>query len=147
MTIEARPARTRLATYALSLDAACRLLVCRISAGYPAAGSWTLPGGGLEFGEHPADGVLRELAEESGLVGEILSLAAADSLVHPAEKTHDEHDVHVIWMLYRVRIVGGGLRNEADGSTDTCAWMTRDELAGLPTVAVLDRALPLAFGG
>ena len=32
-------------------------------------GAWTLPGGGLDFGEDPADGVLRELEEETGLTG------------------------------------------------------------------------------
>ena len=32
--------------------------------------------------------------------------------------------MHAIRIVYRVRIVGGELRDEVDGSTDTCAWFT-----------------------
>jgi 8-oxo-dGTP diphosphatase len=145
--VDARPTRTRLAAYAVSLDAGGRLLVCRIASGDPGEGSWTLPGGGLEFGEHPAACVVRELAEETGLVGEIASLAGIDSLVYPSTVTHDGAEVHAIWFVYRVHVVGGDLRDEVDGSSDVCAWVTRDELAVLPTVPVLDRSLPLVFGG
>lgn len=30
-------------------------------------GIWQIPGGGLEFGEHPEDGIIRELKEELGV--------------------------------------------------------------------------------
>jgi mutator protein MutT len=33
----------------------------------PAAGKWDLPGGFIEEGEHPRDGVVRELREEAGI--------------------------------------------------------------------------------
>ena len=32
--------------------------------------------------------------------------------------------MHAIRIVYRVRIIGGELRDEVDGSTDTCAWFT-----------------------
>ena len=35
--------------------------------------------------------------------------------------------MHAIRILYRVRIVGGELRDEPDGSTDTCRWFTPGE--------------------
>lgn len=58
--------RTRLGGYALCRDDADRILLARLSAIEVDVGAWTLPGGGLDFGEDPADGVLRELEEETG---------------------------------------------------------------------------------
>ena len=59
----------RVGAYAIVTDATSRILLCRIAPGYPAAGLWTLPGGGVDHGEHPDDAVLRELHEETGLSG------------------------------------------------------------------------------
>ena len=44
-----------------------QLLLVRRSA-EPFAGWWDIPGGFLEAGEHPEQGVVRELAEETGLI-------------------------------------------------------------------------------
>lgn len=38
-------------------------------------GPWELPGGGVEFGEHPDQAVLREVREETGLAAHILGPA------------------------------------------------------------------------
>ena len=99
-------------------------------------GKWTLPGGGIEFGEDPRDGALRELQEETGLRGEILDLAAVDSwagsFVDPTDG--EATDFHAIRILYRVAIVGGELRDEIGGSSDTCAWIAASHLASLPVV-------------
>ena len=35
--------------------------------------------------------------------------------------------MHAIRIVYSVRIVGGELRDEPDGSTDTCRWFTTEE--------------------
>ncbi|MEA2081303.1 MAG: NUDIX hydrolase [Elusimicrobiota bacterium] len=40
----------------------------------PAAGQWSLPGGFVEYNEHPADACLRELMEETGIKGGIVRL-------------------------------------------------------------------------
>jgi 8-oxo-dGTP diphosphatase len=37
----------------------------------PKKGEWCLPGGFVELDEGPAQGVVRELAEETGLIGEV----------------------------------------------------------------------------
>ena len=56
----------RLGAYAVVI-VGDRILLTRISpAGYP-AGTWTLPGGGVDHGESPHDAVVRELYEETGL--------------------------------------------------------------------------------
>ena len=51
---------------ALVADGHGRLLLAR-RAGDPEQGKWDLPGGFLEEGEHPLDGLRRELREETGL--------------------------------------------------------------------------------
>jgi ADP-ribose pyrophosphatase YjhB (NUDIX family) len=128
---------TRVAAYALSVDGDA-ILLSRIAPGATASsdGMWTLPGGGIEFGEDPRDGALRELEEETGLRGEILDLAGVDSwaghFVDPADGVPT--DFHAIRILYRVVIVGGELRDEVGGSSDTCAWIAASDLASVPLV-------------
>jgi 8-oxo-dGTP pyrophosphatase MutT (NUDIX family) len=52
------PPITRLAAYgAIRRDE--RLLLCRVGPGNLGEGRWTLPGGGLEFGETPEAAVVR----------------------------------------------------------------------------------------
>lgn len=139
---------TRVAAYALCTDAD-RLLLCRIAPGHwSGVGGWTLPGGGLDFGEPPADGALRELAEETGLSGSVLGLADVFSWSarwkHPVDGVDEAF--HAIQIVYRVRVTGGELRDEPDGSTDRAAWFDLDELAELPLVRLAWDGVRLAFG-
>ncbi len=43
------------------------ILLCRIASDYPGEGRWTLPGGGVQWGEHPEHALMREVFEETGL--------------------------------------------------------------------------------
>ena len=146
---QARPPspRTRLGSYAVSIDAAGRILLCRLSADEVEAGAWTLPGGGVEFGEHPDEAVLRELEEEAGLTGRIDDVLGIFSRVYPRSRAAGGADLHFIGFLYRVTPVGGALRNEVDGSTDTCAWFRPDELSSIRIVGVARHAIGLALPG
>jgi len=54
------------AVSALIVDGEGRILLAR-RAFEPDAGQWDIPGGFLEEGEHPLDGLRRELEEETGL--------------------------------------------------------------------------------
>jgi ADP-ribose pyrophosphatase YjhB (NUDIX family) len=139
---------TRVSAYALCLEND-RVLLCRIAPGpWTAVGSWTLPGGGLDFGESPRVGALRELTEETGLEGEIERLAEvldwSDHWVHPDDDVNEAF--HAIQIVYRVRITGGSLRNELDGSTDVAAWFTRAEAEALPLVELAQAGIRLGFG-
>lgn len=132
---------TRVAAYGLVLRAG-RILLCRLASDfnvYP--GAWTLPGGGVEFGEDPADAMVREVEEETGLTVRLLKIAGIDSFCDVQEK----RAFHGIRILYYTEIIGGNLRNELHGSTDLCAWWTLQETAELPLVDLTEVGLRLAF--
>jgi 8-oxo-dGTP diphosphatase len=122
---------TRVSAYSLCRDDDA-LLLSRIAPGATVSsdGMWTLPGGGLEFGEDPRDAALRELIEETGLVGEIAELAGVDSWAGPIGAI----DYHAIRIIYRVRVTGGQLANEVDGTSDLARWVPLTELGSLPLV-------------
>lgn len=119
--------RTRVAAYALCRDAEGRVLLCHLAPSVGAHDTWTLPGGGLRFGEAPADAALRELGEETGLRGEIVRLLAVDDRLFRAVEGREA--LHAIRIVYEVEVTGGELRDEVGGSTDGAAWFTRDAAA------------------
>ncbi len=120
-----------LGAYALCVDGAGRLLLSRMRAGYPDAGQWTLPGGGLEWGEDPASGALRELEEETGLRADSVdAVVAVYSHVYP--RGNDGSGVHHVGLLYRVFRFIGEVRPEVDGSTDLCDWFEEEDASRLP---------------
>ena len=50
-------------------------------------GKWELPGGGLDWGEKPEEGIRREIKEEMGL--EVMSIAAKPSYVTTGTRDSD----------------------------------------------------------
>jgi 8-oxo-dGTP diphosphatase len=137
----------RVAAYAVCREGE-RILCCRLAPGEPSPGSWTLPGGGIDFGERPEDAVVRELQEETGLVGRVNGIAAVRSRVFPGRLADGRpREMQAIALLYRVTITGGILRHEPHGSTDRAAWLTRGELAAERTVTMMRTALEIAFDG
>jgi ADP-ribose pyrophosphatase YjhB (NUDIX family) len=139
------PGRTRLGSYALCRDEAGRILLARLSAIEVDVGAWTLPGGGLDFGEHPDAAVIRELEEETGLAGEIEEVAGVFSHVYRQSRAAQGRDLHFLGILYHVRVVSGELRDETGGSTDTAAWLSREELGDRRLVEIARYGMELAF--
>jgi 8-oxo-dGTP diphosphatase len=137
--------RTRLGAYSICLDEGGRILLARLSAIEVDVGAWTLPGGGVDFGEHPDAAAIRELHEETGLVGEIEDVAGVFSHVYPWSQFAGGADLHFIGIVYRMRILGGELRDEIDGSTDTCAWFAPGDLSTIRLVEIAQFAVGLAF--
>jgi ADP-ribose pyrophosphatase YjhB (NUDIX family) len=131
----------RLASYTLIKQEA-RILLCRLANLERNVGKWTLPGGGLEFGEHPEQAALRETREETGLAVRLTGLAAIQSQVFE----FPDCTMHALRFIYFAEATGGTQRNEENGTTDQCAWFSLDEARGLPLVELAEEGLRLAFG-
>lgn len=134
--------RTRIAAYALIIEDE-RILLCRISKELPRwQGCWTLPGGGIDFGEDPKNTVLREVLEETGLKIKLGQLAFVDSIADYA----GEVDFHGIRIAYFASVVGGELKFEETGSTDRCEWHPINQLTNLPLVDLTQTAIEFLRG-
>ena len=138
--------RPYLGAYALTLDTRNRLLLCRMSAMCIEAGYWTLPGGGVHWGEPPEDAAVRELLEETGLkVSRLELVRRVFSGVYSNTEQELGDPVHHVGLLYRVRELEGALRPETAGTTDDCAWFTEEEAENLPLTALARFALAIAW--
>jgi 8-oxo-dGTP diphosphatase len=121
----------RFAAYGLVTDPAGRVLLTLISSDYPGAGRWHLPGGGTDFGEDAAEGLLRELVEETDQRGRL------DGLINVSHRHHHDAvgperepiDWHGVRVVFRVRVDRPTEPRvvEATGSTAAAAWYAPDE--------------------
>jgi ADP-ribose pyrophosphatase YjhB (NUDIX family) len=119
--------RRRIAAYGVATDADGRVLLVRSSLRSNTPGVWSLPGGGIEHGEDPADAVVREVAEETGLAVRVTGVrgVVADITEMPWRDVAVHHDR----IVYDVAVVGGELRAEPDGTSDVAAWLSLAELS------------------
>ena len=139
----------RLGAYALvrrPVEGRDAVLLTRISERGFHTGSWTLPGGGVDHGEAPRTGVLRELREECGVEGSVGELVAV----------HDEHfsgtapngryeDFHSVALVFETTLPDDAepVLGEEGGTTDAVAWVpVADVEAGsVPVLDVVTEAL------
>ncbi len=100
----------------------------------PNLGLWTVPGGRLEGQETLAQGVAREIREETGLIVEVGPLACV------VERMGD--DFHFVILDYLARVIGGTLAAASDARN--AKFVGDAELSTLPLtdglVDVLARA-------
>lgn len=97
---------------------------------------WTLPGGGIEFGESPESGMIREVEEETGLIVSSAGLAGIDSFTHDTP----DRSFHGVRIIYHAAVIGGELCNEIEGSTDMCQWHPVNSLDSLGIVDLVAAA-------
>ncbi|MDM7887969.1 NUDIX domain-containing protein [Curtobacterium sp. RHCJP20] len=118
---------TRLAAYGVITEGD-RVLLARLRV--PEAGTWTLPGGGVEFDETVEQAVVREVREETGYEASCGPLLGIRHHIVPKERRmHDTgRPMKAVQVVFRVTLTGGELRNETDGSTDEAAWVPIAEL-------------------
>jgi 8-oxo-dGTP diphosphatase len=129
------PGHVYVSAYAICVRDGQMLLV-RNAPGRYDTGKWTLPGGGLNWGETPADAVLRELTEETGLIGHAPRLADIFSATYARTQERPFDPLHHIAIVYFVDTLSGELRDEQHGSTDRCAWFPLADLDTLPLVVM-----------
>ena len=119
-----------------------RALVVR-RANPPLLGRWGFPGGVLELGETVAQGAMRELLEETGVIAE----AAGPLTVIDTIDRDPEGRIRYHYTL--VAVIGRWQSGEgvAGDDADEVAWLTRAELVeqGLPTAPALLRLIDLAL--
>src|SRR5713101_3073212 len=96
----------------------------------PLSGRWGFPGGVLELGETVAEGAMRELAEETGVVAE----PAGVLTVIDALERDDEGRVRYHYTLVAVLGTWRSGEGVAGDDAEAVAWLSRDE--------ILDRDLP-----
>ena len=132
----------RVAAYAVIADGSRVLLAHWNEHG---RSGWTLPGGGLEAGEDPADAAVREVREETGYDAELDELIGVHSHVIPEDQRNSGLGaLQALRIVYRAHVVAGRLTNEADGSTDEARWFRLDEITALRQVSLVDVGLRFA---
>lgn len=117
-----RPARRqRVAAYALIVEGE-QILLTQLVRRISPEGRWTLPGGGVEFGEDPREAVVREIHEETGLVGEVPEQAWVTAKTYP---TREGSTLHTVQLIFEGTLVGDRREPEVleiGGSTADAAW-------------------------
>ena len=109
----------------------------------PLQGRWTIPGGTVELGETLHQALIREMAEETGLVVEPLEVLTVFDRI---QRDGREVEFHHVIVDYLCRRVSGEARAASDARE--VAWAGPDELAPFHLTekarAVLDDAFRLA---
>lgn len=89
-------------------------------------GKWICPGGELEVGETIEEGIIREVREETNLeIALTKPLTPFDRIV----KTDGRVSLHVLYIDYLARVVGGELRTGDD--VGEARWVTKETLLKL----------------
>lgn len=124
----------RVAAYAV-VTSARGLLLTQFNSQTHIAGEWGLPGGGLEPGEGPVEGVLREVWEETGQQIELGELIAVQSQHWVGRAPHGTvEDFHAVRIVYRgmcpdpVDVVV----HDEGGTTSDARWVPFEDLPDVP---------------
>lgn len=118
-------------TYRISVKAAIRDTQDRIMLLREADGSWELPGGGLEQGEDPRQGLIREITEETGMTVERMSEQPVNFwTIHK----HTDHPTleWFAFLVYEVQVSGSFRSDASSDEAQEARYFTCEEAQTLP---------------
>jgi len=137
----------RIGAYGIALRSGAVLLSRIMRSVRGGVGQWMLPGGGVEHGEHPAETVIREFLEETGLtvtVGDLLYVGS-DCRTVPLRAGTDVVSLHTVFSVHAITAISGVMRAEKNGAMGEPAWIPLTALPHTPllntTKEILDNVL------
>ncbi|WP_253943875.1 NUDIX hydrolase [Nocardioides marmotae] len=116
------------------------VLLTRVSDRGFHTGLWTLPGGGVDHGESPADAAAREVREETGLEVEVGPVVhVADESIRGTAPNGRDEEFHAIQIVLAATVAAGSRDvapvAEAGGTSDAVAWV--------PLASIIDGSVPV----
>jgi ADP-ribose pyrophosphatase YjhB (NUDIX family) len=123
-------------------DAAGRLLLVQ----QRESGVWSTPGGALEPDERPADAVVRETWEETGLHVRPEALVGAYGGPEFVVRYPNGDEVQYAIMAFQCRVIAGQLRADGEETVAAQYWSAAD-LATLVVPPWLRTSVPFIFPG
>ena len=124
----------RVAAYAI-VESERGVLLTQFNALTHVAGEWGLPGGGLDEGESPAEGVHREVWEETGQRIDLADLVEVQSSHWIGRAPNGVvEDFHAVRIVYRASCPEPRdvVIHDVDGTTGDARWVPVRELARYP---------------
>ena len=127
-----------------------QILLARIAPSISEKEQWTLPGGGIDFGEHPDDAVVREVEEETGLACELgrpIWIGSAHRVFEAGDRgdpgSTEMHSVRIVYDAWVAADAPEPRVVEVDGSTVDARWHPLADVESelVPTVPMVRQAL------
>ncbi len=103
----------------------------------PFVGKWAFPGGRVDYGEEPANAVVRELVEETGLLGSCPKLFGVYGEPSRDPRTHN------VSIVYQVEVEDITTLNAGDDAKEAVFWSV-EKIRSAPDMLAFDHSKIIA---